>query len=50
MADKLYFSRDTKLYVELTSNLGKFQGLWEVPVLDGFSFSQATNHTEIALK
>lgn len=49
MADKLYFSRDTKLYVELTSNLGKFQGLWEVPVLDGFSFSQATNQTEIGL-
>ena len=49
MADKLYFSRDTKLYVELTSNAGAFQGLWEVPVLDGFSFSQSTNQTEIGL-
>jgi len=49
MADKLYFSRDAKLYVELTSNAGEFQGLWEVPVLDGFSFSQSTNQTEIGL-
>lgn len=49
MADKLYFSRDSKLYIELTSNAGSFQGLWEVPVLDGFSFSQATNQTEIGL-
>ena len=50
MADKLYFSRDSKLYVELTSNKGKFQGIWEIPVLDGFSFSQATNQTEIGLQ
>ena len=49
MADKLYFSRDSKLYVELTANNGAFQGLWEVPVLDGFSFSQSTNQTEIGL-
>ena len=49
MADKLYFSRDAKLYVELTSNAGAFQGLWEVPILDGFSFAQSTNQTEIGL-
>jgi len=49
MADKLYFSRDAKLYVELTGINGSFQGLWEIPVLDGFSFSQATNQTEIGL-
>jgi len=49
MADKLYFSRDSKLYVELTDSDGDFQGLWEVPVLDGFSFSQTTNQTEIGL-
>ena len=49
MADKLYFSRDARLYVELTSNAGAFQGIWEVPVLDGFSFSQSTNQTEIGL-
>lgn len=50
MADKLYFSRDSKLYVELTGIDGSFQGLWEIPVLDGFSFSQATNQTEIGLQ
>lgn len=49
MADKLYFSRDSKLYVELTGINGSFQGLWEIPVLDGFSFSQGTNQTEIGL-
>ena len=49
MADKLYFSRDAKVYVELTANDGDFQGLWEIPVLDGFSFSQSTNQTEIGL-
>jgi hypothetical protein len=49
MADKLYFSRDAKLYVELTDIDGDFQGLWEIPVLDGFSFSQSTNQSEIGL-
>lgn len=39
----LQFSRNTKVYLEQGSNI------WEVPVLDGFSFSQATNATEITL-
>lgn len=43
MAQQLYFSRDTKVYVEIGS------AVWELPVLDGFSFSQATNVSEIAL-
>jgi len=43
MADVLYFSRDTKLYVEIGSNI------WELPVLDGFSFSQNSNSTEVTL-
>ncbi len=43
MADQLYFSRDSKVYV----NIGNDQ--WEIPVLDGFSFSQATNSSEITL-
>lgn len=43
MADVLYFSRDTKVFVEIGANV------WELPVLDGFSFSQATNATEITL-
>jgi len=43
MADTLYFSRDTKVFVEIGNNV------WEIPVLDGFSFSQATNTSEITL-
>ena len=43
MAEQLYFSRDSKMYVEFDSKL------WEVPVLDGFSFSQSTNQSEISL-
>lgn len=43
MAENLYFSRDTKVFIEFDSTV------WELPVLDGFSFSQATNSTEITL-
>lgn len=43
MAEQLYFSRDSKLYLELDSTV------WEIPILDGFSFSQSTNQTEISL-
>lgn len=43
MADVLYFSRDTKVYIEIGSDI------WELPVLDGFSFSQATNASEVTL-
>lgn len=43
MAEQLYFSRDSKLFVEFKG------GVWEIPVLDGFSFSQATNASEITL-
>ena len=43
MADTLYFSRDTKVYIQ------KGASIWEIPVLDGFSFSQATNSSEITL-
>lgn len=43
MADQLYFSRDSKCFIE-------FKGVvWEIPVLDGFSFSQANNTSEITL-
>ena len=41
--DTLYFSRDTKVYIKIGS------AVWEVPVLDGFSFSQASNSTEVTL-
>ena len=43
MADQLYFSRDTKVFIKIGS------AIWEVPVLDGFSFSQATNASEVTL-
>ena len=43
MADQLFFSRDTKLFVEVGA------GVFEIPVLDGYSFSQATNTTEVTL-
>jgi len=43
MADQLYFSRSTRLYIEQGTNI------WEIPVLDGFSFSQSTNASEITL-
>ncbi len=45
MAQQLYFSRDSKLFIEWAGTTG----LWEVPILDGFSFSQATNSSEITL-
>ena len=41
--DTLYFSRDTKVFIKIGS------AVWEVPVLDGFSFSQASNSTEVTL-
>lgn len=39
----LYFSRNTKVYLKQGSNM------WEIPVLDGFSFSQGSNSSEITL-
>ena len=41
MADQFYFSRDTKLMITMGS------GVFEVPILDGFSFSQAQNIQDI---
>ena len=43
MATQLYFSRDTKCYIEFKDVV------WEMPILDGFSFSQANNTSEITL-
>lgn len=57
MAQQLYFSRDTRMFVqfrnttdnsEAAANLGK-GAVWEVPILDGYSFSQSTNTSEITL-
>ena len=41
MADKFFFSRDTKVTIKMNS------GVFDVPVLDGFSFSQAQNIQDI---
>jgi len=57
MAQQLYFSRDTRMFIQFRNttentedpgDLGK-GALWEIPVLDGYSFSQTTNTSEIAL-
>jgi len=39
----LYFNRDTKVYLVDGANI------WEIPVLSGYAFSQATNTSEITL-
>jgi len=41
----LQFTRDVRVVVEDPSNSSR----WEVPVLDGFSFSQAINASEITV-
>lgn len=52
MAETLQLSRDTKVYIrDLDSTLTSAANIvyWEVPVLDGFAFSQATESVEITL-
>lgn len=52
-ANNLFFSRDTKLYIELfdpaTGAVDTDGSVWELPILDGFSFSQSTNTSEVTL-
>ena len=57
MAEQLYFSRDTRMFIQFrnttdntenAADLGK-GALWEIPILDGYSFSQTTNTSEITL-
>ena len=56
MAQQLYFSRDTRMFIqfrnpadntETAAKLGA-GAIWEVPVLDGYSFSQTTNRATAA--
>ncbi len=47
MTDNLLFSRDSKVFVAPTNAAGTEVGVWEIPVLEGFSFSQATETSEI---
>ena len=49
MADNMFFSRDSKVFVAPLAANGTEAGVWEIPVLDGFSFSQATNSSEVTL-
>jgi len=51
MADKFYFSRDTEVYLMMGVNAAGTTAAtsWQIPVLDGFSFSQGTNTSEITL-
>ena len=43
-----FFSRDTKVFMKLAYDATD-TALYEIPVLDGFSFSQATNTSEVTL-
>ena len=44
-----HFSRDTKVFMKFQGTDGAKDALYEIPVLDGYSFSQATNSSEITL-
>ena len=45
----MFFSRDSKVFVAPLNSAGAEQAVFEIPVLDGFSFSQATNASEVTL-
>lgn len=49
MANNLYFSRDAKLFATFKNSSGTVQGAWEIPILEGFSFSQGNETSEITL-
>ena len=42
----LFLKRDTKVYLE---KVGATTEIWEIPVMDGFSFSQANTTSEITI-
>ena len=45
-----HFSRDTKVFMKFHASANTTDdALYEIPVLDGYSFSQATNSSEITL-
>lgn len=43
----IFLKRDTKVYLKKT--VGAVSAIWEIPVLDGFSFSQANTTSEVTL-
>lgn len=42
-ASNLYFNKETRVFLEQGSNI------WEIPVLNGYSYSQSTNTSEVTL-
>ena len=45
-----FFSRDKKVFMKWSADSTTANtALYEIPLLDGFSFSQATNTTEVTL-
>jgi hypothetical protein len=42
-ATNLFFAKDTKVYLEQGANI------WEIPVLNGYSFNQTTNTSDVTL-
>lgn len=42
-ATNLFFSRDTKVYLEQGANI------WEIPVLNGYSYNQTNNTSDVTL-
>jgi len=42
-ASNLFFSRDTKVYLEQGANI------WEIPVLNGYSYNQTTNSGDVTV-
>ena len=44
----LFFNRDTKVYAVQATGTSTFN-VWEIPVLNGYSFSQSTNSSQITL-
>ncbi len=49
MANNFYFSRDTRVFMAMKHEAGASGHVYEIPVLDGYSFSQGENATEVAL-
>ena len=49
MADTLYLSRDSKLFVSTPAGFKETDAAlkWEVPILEGFSISQTDNSSEV---
>jgi hypothetical protein len=43
----IFLKRDTKVYLQKT--VGAVSAIWEIPVLDGFTFTQANTTSEVTL-